>query len=254
MKKIFIVFLLISILTPKNIYSQKGQGIAAAAGIVAGIAGAAIATEQLKEELELFATNFILKEFDLNAFELKIDGLGDQAKASDPSTISILSFNVTPVDFNYGSPLNEGKFSLLVFFDSGWRNEFGIDITKVKFKEYYKTEWNNLLGTYISLASGVEIKDGKVPVYKKANGEFLFSGDYIDFKYIQIENNGIRNSNNTILNFKKLNGDTYLVDNFSDEYKLIYNEKSLGLFLKENQKLVQINKRLMNRITDFLNL
>ena len=63
MKKIFIVFLLISILTPKNIYSQKGQGIAAAAGIVAGIAGAAIATEQLKEELELFATNLILKYY-----------------------------------------------------------------------------------------------------------------------------------------------------------------------------------------------
>ena len=254
MKKIFILFLLISILTPKNLYSQKGQGIAAAAGIVAGIAGAAIATEQLKEELELFATNFILREFDLNAFELKIDGLGDQTKASDPSTISIMSFNVTPVDFNYGSPINEERFSLLVFFDSGWRNEFGIDITKVKFKEYNKSEWNKLLGTYIGLASGVEIKDGKVPVYTNANGEFLFSGDYKDFKYVQIENNGIRNSNKTILNFKKLNGDTYLVDDYSDEYKLIYNEKSLGLFLKENQKLVQINKRLMNRITDFLNL
>lgn len=84
MKKIILTLTILALTLPKVTYAQKGEGIAAAAGIIAGVAAAAIAIEQFKEEMELFATDYIIENYDLNAFELKINGLADKAKSFDP--------------------------------------------------------------------------------------------------------------------------------------------------------------------------
>ena len=266
MKKIVLVVLTICLFFPKNLSAQKGEGVAVAAGLIAGIAATAIAVEQLKEELELFASEYIIENYDIKAFELKINGLSDKAKNSDPSTVSVLSFNISPIDYQYGNDLASERIALLVFFDSGWRNENGIDITKVKFAPFNKAKWNNLLGGYIGLASGVKIENSKVPVYKKSrnsessakitvdNEDYEPTGEYKNFKYIAIERKGIVNSNSVILPFKKITGDTYFMEDFSEEYKLIFNERSLGLYLKSVGRLVQIKRSLVDDITDFLNI
>ena len=109
----------------------------------------------------------------------------------------------------------------------------------------------------------IDIINNKIPIYEKnGNGEVsLLVGDTkyvktensIGLKYIDVENNGISNRGVTILPFKRITGDTYFVTDFSDEYKLIYNERSLGLYLKEVERLVQLKSSLVRSITDFLN-
>ena len=58
-----------------------------------------------------------------------------------------------------------------------------------------------------------------------------------------------------ILKFRpKLTGDTYIVKDFSDEFKVIYNENTLGLFLKSTNELVQYKLFTINEISKTLNL
>ena len=58
-----------------------------------------------------------------------------------------------------------------------------------------------------------------------------------------------------ILKFRpKLTGDTYIVRDFSDEFKVIYNENTLGLFLKSTNELVQYKLFTINEISKTLNL
>ena len=51
--------------------------------------------------------------------------------------------------------------------------------------------------------------------------------------------------------FYKLEGDMYLVSDYSEEMKLIYNERSLGIFLKETKDLVQIGRGNLINIHDY---
>jgi hypothetical protein len=44
----------------------------------------------------------------------------------------------------------------------------------------------------------------------------------------------------------------YVVTDYSDMMKLLYNEKSLGIFLKETRNLVQIGRGDIIEIHDFL--
>ena len=44
------------------------------------------------------------------------------------------------------------------------------------------------------------------------------------------------------ITFFKLEGDMYLVTDYSSEMKLIYNEKILGIFLKNTGNLVQMGR------------
>tara|TARA_B110000444_G_C18711394_1_gene533880 strand:- start:149 stop:982 length:834 start_codon:yes stop_codon:yes gene_type:complete len=263
MKKIILLFTLLVLLFPKITYSQ--DEVLGAAGIIAGAAAVAIAIHQVEERMELFATDYIIKNYDLNAFELKLNGL-DGAKTFDPSSISVLSFNVTPIDYESGNKINSEKIALVVFLDSGWKNEFGIDFTKVNFKPFDKEKWNGLFTRYIGLASGVKIIDGKIPAYKKTkkstskniirvNGkEYEPTGATLGINNLSIGQTGVfLNDTNLILPFKKITGDTYFIADYSDEFKIVFNEKSLGIYSKELEKLLQIKRSLVDEITDFLN-
>ena len=44
----------------------------------------------------------------------------------------------------------------------------------------------------------------------------------------------------------------YLVSDYSDEIKLIFNERSLGIFLKETRDLVQIRRGTLISTHNFL--
>ena len=267
MKRV-IVFTLLLMLSSASIFAQKGQAVVAAVGAIASIGGSIAAAEQVKEQFELFATEYIIENFNYNSFELKIDGLSDGAKTFDPSSVSVIAFNFTPIDYINENQIKNERKTILVFFDSGWQNEFGVDFTKVKFKSFSKVEWNELFGTYLSLASGAEITNGFVPKYSKSekrasegedninvNGEdFFFTGDYVLFNKIELTRLGAKDGNQIILPFKKINGDSYFIKDYSDEFKVVFNERSLGIYLKETKRLVQIKKSLIESITSFLNL
>ena len=52
--------------------------------------------------------------------------------------------------------------------------------------------------------------------------------------------------------FFKLEGDMYVTTDYSNEMKLIYNENSLGIFIKKSQDLVQMRRSTVIDIHEFL--
>ena len=60
------------------------------------------------------------------------------------------------------------------------------------------------------------------------------------------------NSLNLAIEFYKLNSDSYIVSDYSDRFKYIYNENSLGMFNKETRVLSQIRRKTILEISKFL--
>ena len=273
MKKILLGLLCLSTIHNVNAQNKTAETIGGIAAAVGGIAAAVAAVEQIKEEWELFATDYVLQKYDYDAFELKINGLDSKSKNFDPSSISVLAFNVAPIDYEMGSVITEEKFTLLVFLDSGWKTSYGIDVTKVVFEKFDKTRWNDLYKTYLELASKTEIESpDRVPVFSNdikrqikgvspykqivvpsRNEVYGFTGSYTSFGTTRLINKGLAFKNKVQLPFAIVDGDTYYAKDYSDEFKLIFNEKSLGLFIKELNRLVQIKNSLVNDISSYLN-
>ena len=273
MKKILLGLLCLSTICNVNAQNNTAETIGGIAAAVGGIAAAVAAVEQIKEEWELFATDYVLQKYDYDAFELKINGLDSKSKNFDPSSISVLAFNVAPIDYEMGSVITEEKFTLLVFLDSGWKTSYGIDVTKVVFEKFDKTRWNDLYKTYLELASKTEIESpDRVPVFSNdikrqikgvspykqivvpsRNEVYGFTGSYTSFGTTRLINKGLAFKNKVQLPFAIVDGDTYYAKDYSDEFKLIFNEKSLGLFIKELNRLVQIKNSLVNDISSYLN-
>lgn len=235
MKKLLIVLILVMYLTPKTSNGQEG---AAAAGIVGGLVAIGVgiaAVEQMKENAELTATQWVLANNpELTSFSLKTLDF-DGKKLKDMSTTSVISFKIqefTPSD----KPELDGKKQVLFGFTShGWINEYGIDYEKVKWHLIDATEWMNMMIAYASLSS--EIKD------QTQLKSILKEG--------KVVNKGIRVGGKLAVPFFKLSGDMYVVSDYSADMKLIYNEKSLGIFLKHSNDLVQIGRGDIISIHDF---
>ena len=67
----------------------------------------------------------------------------------------------------------------------------------------------------------------------------------------KVVNKGVKVKSKLVIPFYKLTGDMYVVTDYSEKIKLIYNERSLGIFLKETSDLVQIGRGNIVEIHDF---
>lgn len=227
----------ITLLIPKQSNSQN-NGDAATAAAVGGILaiGAGIAAMKAAEEqAELSATEWILANHkELNSFSLRtLDFRGKKLK--DMSSASVITFKIqefTPSD----KPGLDGKKQILFCFTSrGWINDYGINFNKVKWHLIDAGEWMNMMIAYVKVSS------------KEKNESFL-KETLIKGRII---NKGIKVKYKTVIPFFKLHGDMYLVTDYSPEMKLIYNEKSLGIFLKKTRDLVQIRRGQIIRIHNY---
>ncbi len=55
-------------------------------------------------------------------------------------------------------------------------------------------------------------------------------------------NKGVKVKSKLVIPFYKLEGGMYFATDYSEEMKLLYNERSLGIFFKESKDLVQIGR------------
>jgi hypothetical protein len=281
MKKIILFTLIGLILNVHNIQAQKNTGGAvaiAAAGAIAGAVAAGIAIERYKEQMELYATEHLLEsQDDVKKFELSIIDF-EGVKSSDLSNVSIINFGVRQTN---EANLQENKV-LMMFLSRGWLTEFGVDVTRVKWKLLATDEWDNIFFTYIELASPVKLANkNTLPIYKETpKSNYLDNGNFI----VHRNSSGIaetfqKSSETTKIGLGKLsgsefqyfstlksiegkfelafpltqfNGDTYLLKDFSPEFKVIYNERTMGLFIKSLDRLVQIKRSTVNLIHTFL--
>jgi len=238
MKKITLVFLIALSIIPKNLYSQnEGEAIAAIAGGLLAIGAGVAAVEQMKEQAELTATEWILSnESELENFSLKTLDF-DGKKLKDISSASVMTFKIqefVPSD----KPKLTGKKQILFAFTSrGWISEYGIDFSKVTWHLIDSNEWMNMMIAYSKVAS------------EKTNENLIRES----LKEGKIVNKGVKTKKGEDIPFYKLEGDMYLVTDYSPEMKIIYNEKSLGIYLKETRDLVQIRRGSIIEIHEFFN-
>ena len=238
MKRFLIISLVIIILTPSKISSQNNDGAAAAAAGILAIGAGIAAIEQLKEQLEQKAVEEVLTAYpDLINFELKTGSLKG-TKMKDLSSVGIVTFEIRDLD-------TSKKYVLFAFLSNGWSNQFGVDYSKLKWKLFSKNEWNKLMQAYIKTASKTEISIEEVAQSK-------------------IVNKGVQKDKKYIVEFSKIKGDVYYTSDYSDEFKIVFNERSLGLYLKQQNPdefrkggprgdLVQIRRKSIIRAHSFLN-
>lgn len=236
MRKLITLLIIVLILMPKKVEAQNNDAVAVAA--VAGLAaiGASIiAVEQMKEQAELTATQWILKNHpELTSFSLKtLDFEGKKLK--DMSSVSVILFNIQEFQPQEKPVLNGKKQVLFGFTSNGWVSESGVNFDKVKWYLIDESEWIKMMTSYVKVASGV-------------NDDKLIKDKLVEGKIV---NKGLKINSKLVVPFFELTGDMYVVTDYSNDMKFIYNERSLGVFLKETNDLVQIGRNEIIDIHDF---
>lgn len=228
MKKLLLFLVIASYLLPNSLKAQnEGQVAVAAAGALLTIGAGVAAVEQMKERAELTATEWILANHpELQSFSLSTLDF-DGKKMKDLSSTTVISFKIQkfkPTD----NPILDGKKQILFGFTShGWITQYGIDFNKVSWFLIDKSEWMKMMTSYVKVASNET--DDKIITEKLKKGKVV--------------NRGVKIKSKLVIPFFKLSGDMYVVADYSDKLKLIYNERSLGIFLKETMSLVQIKRK-----------
>lgn len=238
MKNKLTSFLIIGLLLfTKNLQAQN-NGAANVAAVATGLMAIGVgimAIEDLQERTELTATQWLLANHsEISNFSLKtIDFNGKKLK--DMSKTTVLTFKIqefTPKD----NPKLDGKKQVLLAFTSyGWINDQGIDFSKVNWYLVDDKEWMKMMVAFTK-ASSDEKSESNISE-KLSNGVIV--------------NKGIKVKGKLEIPFYKLEGDMYVTADYSKEMKLIYNENSLGIFIKKTQDLVQMRRSTLIDIQEF---
>lgn len=236
MKKTVILLIAIMYLAPQNLKAQnEGAAVAAVAGGLLAIGAGIAAIEQMKEQAELTATEWFLTNHpEYTKFSLKTLDF-DGKKLKDLSSTSVITFKIREFDINGDEPELGKKLVLFGFTSFGWINEYGIDFDKVKWFLIDSNEWMNMMTTYSKVASGEKNEE--------TIREALKNGTVV--------NKGIKTKKGEDIDFYKIDGDMYLVTEYSPEMKFIYNERSLGIYLNETMNLIQIGRGDLIKIHEF---
>ena len=152
------------------------------------------------------------------------------------SSVSVVLYNIQEFEPGDDPQINGKKYVLFGYTSHGWINEQGIDFNKVRWELVDKTEWLKMMTSYVKVASSNKDENSIKEILK--NG--------------RIVNKGIKESGKLVIPFYKMAGDLYVVTDYSNELKLIYNERSLGIFLKKTSDLVQIGRGDIIKIHEFL--
>jgi len=234
--KLLSILMIVSLLFTKNTQAQNnGAGVAAVATGIMAIGAGIMAIEDMQERTELTATQWLLANHsEISNFSLKtIDFNGKKLK--DMSRTTVLTFKIQEFTPKDKPKLDGKKYVLLAFTSYGWINEQGIDFNKVSWYLVDSKEWTNMMVAYTKVSSE-EKSDSKIT-------EKLTKG--------VIVNKGVKVNGKLEIPFFELEGDMYVTTDYSDEMKLIYNENSLGIYIKKTQDLVQMRRSTLIDIHEF---
>lgn len=227
--KLLLIVIAFIFLLPSQAKSQNNTATAVAATVATAgiIASAIISSEDMQERAELQATEWLLSNHpEFTTFNLKtLDFVGK--KARDMSSTTVISFKLQEFTAKANPVLDGKRYVLFCFTSYGWISDQGMDFNKVNWYLIDSDEWLKMMVTYTKVSS--EEKDEKIL------RETLIAGT--------IDNKGIKVKGKMAIPFYKLDGDSYLVTDYSPEMKFIYNEKSLCVFLKKTGDLVQMKRQ-----------
>ncbi|QNJ97019.1 hypothetical protein [Constantimarinum furrinae] len=235
MKKIILLGTICLLLFQNSIAQDKGSGLVAAAVGLAAIGGAIVAVEQMKEQAELKATEYVLNTHpDMNSFSLKTLDF-DGKKSKDMANATLITYKIQEFSLAEKPELDGKKFVLFGFTSYGWVNEYGVDFSKVRWMMIDDREWLNMMVAYVKTASS-ERNDSNIEGTLKSG---------------KIVNRGVKGGSGIAIPFYKMDGDMYTVRDYNDMMRLVYNERSLGIYLKETSNLIQIGRDDIIKIHEF---
>lgn len=233
MKKSFLLLLIFVLFIPK--VNSQNDGVLAAAGGLAAIGTIIVSVERMKEQAELTATEWLLNnEPNMTNFSLKTLDF-DGKKAKDMSAVSLITYKIQEFELAEKPVLNGKKYVLFGFTSPGWISEYGVDFNKVRWNLVDEGEWLNMMTAYVKTASSQ--RDNNSIQTTLRNGKIV--------------NRGVKEGSSVAIPFYKLEGDMYTVSDYNNAMKLVYNERSLGIYLKETSNLVQIGRDDIIKIHDF---
>ena len=219
-----------------KVNAQKNNGVVAAVAGIAAIGSAIAINGHMKELAELRATEWVLAAHpEFTSFSLKTLDF-DAKKAKDASNVSVVTYKIQLFEPKNKPELNGKKYVLFAFLSDGWVSQYGLDFSKFMWHMIDEDEWINMMTSYIKVAS--EEKDDESIQKTLKEGKVV--------------NKGVKMGGKLKIPFFKLEGDMYVVTDYSNMMKLLYNEKSLGIFLKRTSNLVQIGRGDIIEIHNFL--
>jgi len=251
-----------------NLKAQENKGLGYAMGVGISLL---IQNEKNKEALENYACNFILENYpQYDQFRIKIIGTGIKGKKlSDDGSMNIVPFKF--IRLNNGQVTNDRKL-LILLVDENLVNEYGVSYESMKFEFWDVKFWNNIITKFASINSPNKdsIINSEIPVYSKIsssseaditiesgtnNTPFYYqkTNEKINVSKLNISKTGLKNYSDVIFPFYSLDGDDYIVGKFNNDYKIIANENSIGLFANTFDESIIIKRSIVNKIHDFLN-
>jgi len=242
MRKVIITLIAISFLLPRNSHAQNDDNAAIAGAAIGALVGAAIQIQLLKEQVELEATQYILNNFsEYNRFSLETLDF-DGKKLKDMSSTSVITFKMCEFDFDVDekdrtSTILGDRMVLFAFTSHGWVNQHGLVHNKIQWYLISADEWLNMMTAYVKVASR-EVDEIKIKKILKEG---------------KVVNKGVKaKKSKDDIDFYRIGGDMYLVTDYSDKFKFVYNERSFGMFLKKTKDLVQIGRNDLIKIHKFI--
>jgi hypothetical protein len=277
--RIAIILLLLVNINAKT-QAQKGETAAVAIGTGLAIFAAAAAYDAFVEKLENEATEWVLENRpELKQFKLKIMNLRGE-KITNMSEISSCTFLVTPATGE--------KFVLMWIVSYGWWNEYGVNYNSIIVKTFNKEQWGQIVFAFLKCGvKDFKGTRDSIPIYSEFEFQKAAESSYsVSSKNTSVKNSSfekvyfddkrqkyyalqhvvgfnalyavrgnmfefynIKNPEFPIaLNFQKLDGDTYVVQDL-EEMRVIYNERAINLFFENIKSLVKFRNVVFQDIT-----
>ena len=286
MKKIILICLSILLVSNLSAQDNKGETVAAVAAGVAGVVGAiAVSKDRIQKfenMLERQAVDYVLDTYDFKSFGLSGYRLTkENERKFDPSDVDIKIFGLTTYDT---SETLVNKFALLKILSYGW---WDVGAPNYNLYSYYlltKEEWSEILTIFIDMSSYTDVNQDflrkalYIPKSKKRQFEKYdlsdpnVKGYYInqdktaiqglfvldsenkrDLTRLTITKKGVEYKKEDLILFKNIGSKRYEVYDYSDDFKIISTNRSLGIFIKATGELVVLDDDAINAISNRFN-
>ena len=237
MKKTTIIILITLISFKSNAQNDRSAGIAAAAMGIAALGAGIAAKEKMEEMAELAAAQYLLSQNKEGTnFRIKLLDI-DAEKASSDSYAGITTFTLT-VNNTIGGvefkPDGE-KYIMLYLKLTRDVNEFGTLVDTNEWIILNFDEWLDIFSEYVMLASFQKGKENLKNILRTSS----------------LVSEGIKQNKRVIIQFFNLDGDTYIAKKYNDDFKIVFNENSMGFFMIKSEDLVLLGRKDVSRIQDF---
>ena len=235
----------------KAVDAEQAAGVVG--GALLGAAAFAAISKSIEEQLEHFAVERLLElRPDLVDFQLSLV-MFDASSIWDLSSVSAVPCVVIPKG---GEP-----FVLMLLFDSGWVNATGLDLTKVSHRVVDRETWSQTMTAVIRVAGEyTDVASDRVPVFDRRGIRALrLATDVAVEPTAYAGPSDLRRISARMASFevggvclqsplRKLEADEYRVQMVDGLGRVVYNERSVQLFLEEWGRLVRLHRTAISNI------